>query len=119
LWRRLLVERTYTVDDFSRTIPVLIDFVGCRTGPIKIGRFMCQPFKAAVGAGDGDRLLSARTTAAYDPIEPTVSKVAFRAINLGFATEFRKVLSADDRIMVATPHIIDLASNSIRSSICD
>ena len=28
-------------------------------------------------------------------------------INHGFATEFRKVISADDRIMVATPHIID------------
>jgi hypothetical protein len=43
LWRRLLVERTYTVDDFSSTIPALIDFGGCRTGPIKIGRFMYKP----------------------------------------------------------------------------
>jgi hypothetical protein len=42
LWRRLLVERTYTVDDFSRTIPVLIDSACCRTGPIQVGRFVCQ-----------------------------------------------------------------------------
>ena len=53
LWRRLLVERTYTVDDLSRTIPILIDSGCCRTGPIKIGRFVRQPFNAAVGAGDG------------------------------------------------------------------
>ena len=53
LWRRLPVERTDTVDDFRRTIPIIIDS-GCRrTGPIKIGRFVCQPFNAAVGAGDG------------------------------------------------------------------
>src|SRR5271170_3635197 len=53
LWRRFLVERTYTVDDFGRTIPILIDSGCCHTGPIKIGRFVCQPFNAAVGAGDG------------------------------------------------------------------
>src|SRR5712692_10600695 len=53
LWRRFLVERTDTVDDFSRTIPILIDSGCCRTSPIKIGRFVCQPFYAAVGAGDG------------------------------------------------------------------
>src|SRR6202035_3850080 len=53
LWRRFLVERTYTVDDLSRTIPILIDSGCCRTGPIKIGWFVCQPFNAAVGAGDG------------------------------------------------------------------
>src|SRR6266481_9261567 len=53
LWSRFLVERTYTVDDFSRTIPILIDSGCCRTGPIQIGRFVCEPFYAAVGAGDG------------------------------------------------------------------
>jgi len=42
-----------TVDDFSRTIPIIIGSGCCRTGPIKIGRFVCQPFDAAVGAGDG------------------------------------------------------------------
>ncbi len=53
LWRRLLVERTDTVDDCRRTIPILIDSACCRAGPVKIGRFVCQPFNAAVGAGDG------------------------------------------------------------------
>jgi hypothetical protein len=52
LWRRFLLERTHAVDDLSRAIPILIDSGGCRTGPIKIGRFVCQPFNAAVGAGD-------------------------------------------------------------------
>jgi hypothetical protein len=39
--------------------PILIDSRCCRTGPIKIGRFVREPFNAAVGAGDGgsDRLL--------------------------------------------------------------
>jgi hypothetical protein len=37
LWRRFLVERTYTVDDLSRTIPVLVDFGGCRTGRSRLG----------------------------------------------------------------------------------
>jgi hypothetical protein len=53
--RRFLVERTYTVDDLRRTIPVLVDFGGCRTGPIKIRRFVCEPLNAAVGTGDGGR----------------------------------------------------------------
>src|SRR5579872_797289 len=53
LWRRFPVERTYTVDDFGRTLPILIDSGCCRARPIKIGRFVCKPFNAAVGAGDG------------------------------------------------------------------
>ena len=53
LGRRLLVEGTYTVDDLSRTIPIPIDSGCCHTSPIKIGRFVCQPFNAAVGGGDG------------------------------------------------------------------
>ena len=55
LWRRFLVERAYTVDDLSRPISILIDSGGCRTGPIKIRRFVCELLNAAVGTGDGGR----------------------------------------------------------------
>ena len=37
LWRRLLVKGSYAVDDFRRTIPILIDSGCCRTGLIPIG----------------------------------------------------------------------------------
>jgi hypothetical protein len=47
------IEGTYTIDDFSRTIPILINSGCCHTGPINIGRLMCEPFNAAVGAGNG------------------------------------------------------------------
>src|SRR6266852_2238421 len=53
VWRRRLVARTNPVDDFSRTIPILIDSGCCCTGPIKSVRVVRQPFNAAVGAGDG------------------------------------------------------------------
>src|ERR1700730_17793293 len=41
------------VDDLSRTMPVFIYFGCCRTGPVKVGRFVRQPFYAAVGTGHG------------------------------------------------------------------
>src|SRR5580692_7209781 len=55
LWRRLPVQRPDMVDDLSRTVPIFIDF-GCSCpSPIKVGRFVSQPFDAAVGAGHRGR----------------------------------------------------------------
>jgi hypothetical protein len=38
---------------FGCTVPIFVDSARSGTSPIKIGRFVCQPFNAAVGAGDG------------------------------------------------------------------
>src|SRR6202167_6826306 len=39
------------VSDLSCTISIFIDLGRCRSSPIKVGRFVCQPFDAAVGTG--------------------------------------------------------------------
>jgi hypothetical protein len=55
LWRGFPVERTYAVDDFSRTFPISIDSRrGCER-PFDVWWFVRKPFDATVGAGDGGR----------------------------------------------------------------